>query len=114
MGGVLLQYASHFERELLAFAVLFGIAGCCRLISAWALCQQSEPVPLPANMRHIPWKKVRHHLHVSSGGRLLVYLVVVQAAVQMAGPSLRRSCSRNWSFRMRSWSRCTRWHSCPR
>ncbi len=86
MGGVLLQYASQFERELLAFAVLFSISGCCRLISAWALRQQSEPVPLPANMRHIPWKKVRHHLHVSSGGRLLVYLVVVQAAVQMAGP----------------------------
>ena len=43
-------------------------------------------MPLPANMRQIPWKKVRHHLHASSGGRLLVYLVVVQAAVQMAGP----------------------------
>ncbi len=85
-GGILLQFASAHDRGLQAFAALFGIAGICRLLSAWALRLHSEPVPLPANMRHIPWKKVRHHLHTSSGGRLLVYLVFVQAAVQMAGP----------------------------
>ncbi len=85
-GGILLQYASAHERGLQAFAALFGIAGLCRLLSAWSLQWHSEPVPVPKNMRQIPWKKVRHHLHASSGGRLLVYLVVVQAAVQMAGP----------------------------
>jgi MFS family permease len=37
-------------------------------------------------MRQIPWKRVFHHLHASSGGRLLVYLAVVQAATQLAGP----------------------------
>ena len=86
LGGVLLHYASAHGRGLQAFAALFGIAGVCRLLSAWMLRLQSEPVPLPDNMRQIPWKKVRHHLHASSGGRLLVYLVAVQAAVQMAGP----------------------------
>ena len=85
-GGILLQYASEYDRSLPAFATLFGLAGVCRLFSAWMLRMQSEPVPLPANMRQIPWKQVRHHLHASSGGRLLVYLVVVQAAAQMAGP----------------------------
>lgn len=66
--------------------MLFGVSGVCRFISAWTLQLHSEPVPLPANMRQIPWKRVRHHLQASSGGRLLVYLVAVQAAVQMAGP----------------------------
>ena len=86
IGGVLLHYAAAHEQSLHAFALLFGIAGCCRLLSAWMLQRQSEPVPLPANMRQIPWKRVFHHLHASSGGRLLVYLVAVQAAAQMAGP----------------------------
>lgn len=86
VGGVLLQYASAYGHDLHGFATIFGIAGVCRLLSAWSLRSHSEPVPLPAKIRHIPWKKVRHHLHVSSGGRLLVYLVVMQAAVQMAGP----------------------------
>jgi len=86
LGGILLQYASDRDQSLEAFAVLFGAAGCCRAVSSWMLYRQSEPIPLPANMRQIPWKRVRHHLHASSGGRLLVYLVAVQAAAQTAGP----------------------------
>ncbi|MEZ6071508.1 MAG: MFS transporter [Pirellulales bacterium] len=85
-GGVLLQTASSYGHDLPAFAILFAAAGACRLLSAWSLCQQSEPVPLPANMRHIPWRRIFHHLQASYGGRLLVYLVAVQAAVQSAGP----------------------------
>ncbi|MCA9262434.1 MAG: MFS transporter [Planctomycetales bacterium] len=85
-GGVLLQYASQHDRSLAAFAALFAMATCFRLISAGMLATQSEPIPLPANMRQIPWNRIRHHLQASSGGKLLVYLVVVQAAVQMAGP----------------------------
>lgn len=85
-GGVLLQYASEQGRDLHAYAILFGSAGCCRLVSIWMLQRQSEPVPLPANMREIPWKSIRGHLRTSSGGRLLVYLVFVQASVQIAGP----------------------------
>lgn len=86
IGGLLLQYASARNQSLQAFALLFGLAGVCRVLSAWTLQLHSEPVPLPPNMREIPWKRVRHHLHASSGGRLLVYLVAVQAAAQLAGP----------------------------
>lgn len=85
-GGILLHYASLHERSLQAFALMFVVAGICRLVSAAMLRMQSEPVPLPTNMREIPWRRVFHHLNASGGGRLLVYLVVVQAAVQMAGP----------------------------
>ena len=54
IGGILLQYASANGRSLHAFAILFGVAGCCRVVSAWMLQRHSEPVPLPANMRQIP------------------------------------------------------------
>lgn len=86
IGGILLQTLSAEDHGLLAYVILFGSAGVCRLISSCMLWTQSEPVPLPANMRVIPWKRVFHHLRVSSGGKLLVYLFAVQAAVQMSGP----------------------------
>jgi MFS family permease len=85
-GGILLQIATAHGHALEAFAALFGVAGFCRLLSTWALRLHHEPVPLPANMRRIPWKQVWRHLNESSGGKLLVYLIFVQAAVQMAGP----------------------------
>ncbi|WP_182870744.1 MFS transporter [Rhodopirellula sp. JC639] len=86
IGGVLLQSLTALELGSVAFAILFGVAGVCRLVSTWMLIKQSEPVPLPPGMRAIPWKRVFHHLRASSGGKLLVYLFAVQAAVQMSGP----------------------------
>ncbi len=86
IGGVLLQWFTALDLRLVAFTVLFGVAGGCRLVSAWMLLKQSEPVPLPPGMRAIPWKRVFHHLRESSGGKLLVYLFAIQAAVQMSGP----------------------------
>lgn len=85
-GGMILHYASLHDRSLDAFALLFCLSGVCRIVSATMLRRQSEPIPLPANMQQIPWKRVFHHLKASSGGRLLVYLATVQAAAQMAGP----------------------------
>ena len=88
LGGVALQYASTFTHRhvLTAFATLFAAAGLCRLVSVSLLARQSEPVPIPANMKEIPWRKILDHLWTGTGGRLLVYLAVVQGAVQMAGP----------------------------
>lgn len=86
IGGALLQSQAAVGRSLIAFAILFGMAGTCRVISAWMLMRHSEPVPLPQNMRSISWGKIFHHLRASSGGKLLVYLFAVQAAVQMSGP----------------------------
>ena len=85
-GGLLLQYATVNGIGLYAYAILFLFAGISRLVSANALRIQTEPIPLPKDMRKIPWKKIFHHLHASSGGRLLVYLIAVQASVQIAGP----------------------------
>ncbi len=89
LGGLALQYASTYDTHrpvLTAFATLFAVAGLCRLVSVSLLARQSEPVPIPANMREIPWRRILHHLWMGTGGRLLIYLAVVQGAVQMAGP----------------------------
>jgi MFS family permease len=87
LGGVLLRYGSAAGKPLLAFAVLFGVASLCRVLSASCLFRQSEPVPIPPNMRRISPRAVLKRLKSEGGGgRLLLYMVVVQAAIQISGP----------------------------
>jgi MFS family permease len=84
--GVTLQLADGGPRLMTAYAALFAIAGCCRLVSVWFLMRQSEPTPIPASMRRHSLREMFDQLRHRSGGRLLVYLVAVQAAVHIAGP----------------------------
>jgi MFS family permease len=84
IGGLALQWAQSSERVLKVYAALFAAAGFCRLVSTWMLSRQSEPIA--PDMRRIPLRELVTHLRGRSGGQLLVYLVAVQAAVQMAGP----------------------------
>ena len=86
IGGIALEWAAGRDCVLAVYAGLFAAAGICRLVSAWALSRQSEPVPIPSRMRRIPLRELLGHLRGKSGGQLLLYLVAVQAAVQMAGP----------------------------
>ncbi len=86
VGGLILQIGSSRQETTLAFALLFVLACVCRIVSVALLALQSEPIPVPANMRGPRWADVFSHLRTSNGGRLLLYLVAVQAAVQMAGP----------------------------
>jgi MFS family permease len=85
-GGLWLQYAADARNAGAAFAALFAIAAACRLASVSLLAVHSEPMPIPPNMRRIPLTAAWRHIQAGSGGRLLLYLVAVQAAVQMAGP----------------------------
>ncbi|MHB8864807.1 MAG: MFS transporter [Pirellulaceae bacterium] len=86
LGGIALQLAVSGHRVLSTFAALFAIAGFSRLFSVWMLIRTTEPTPIPTMMRHLTWREMRHQLKVGNGGRLLIYLVCVQAAVQMSGP----------------------------
>ena len=86
IGGIALQWAGRPDRVLMVYAGLFTLAALCRLVSAWMLSRQSEPIPVPRQMRQIPLRQVFKHLRGKSGGQLLIYLVGVQAAVQMSGP----------------------------
>ena len=84
--GFLLQRVSDTGAVHFAYAALFASAALFRLISTVMLARQSEPQPIPARMRNIPWRQLLRHLRDHGGGRLLAFLVVMQAAVQMAGP----------------------------
>jgi MFS family permease len=85
-GGLWLQWHSSSGVSGRTFALLFATAAGCRLISAATMTLQREPDPIPANTRRIPFRTVWPHLKASGGGRLLLYLVAVQAAVQISGP----------------------------
>ncbi len=85
-GGLGLHSMEAHDRALEAFAVLFAVAGLCRLGSVWMLTRHSEPTPILSQTREAPWRQMRRHLAAGGSGQLLVFLVVVQAAVQMSGP----------------------------
>ena len=69
-----------------AFAVLFGLAFASRLVSAWYLSRQTEPVPVPHNQRQVPVSQLLLRMRRSPDGKLILYLVVAQAATQVAAP----------------------------
>ncbi|MGE3316287.1 MAG: MFS transporter [Planctomycetaceae bacterium] len=85
-GGFALQYGAALGTPLTAFAFLFLLAGICRLVSAWFLSRQSEPEPIPRNMRRIPPAEMFSRLCRGGEGRLLLYLSLVQGAAYFAGP----------------------------
>jgi MFS family permease len=85
-GGLALQAASSRQQVLVAFAALFAVAGGCRLVSVWMLARQSEPIPIPKDMQDLNWRAMGRCLACQSSGRLLLYLVAIQAAVQVSGP----------------------------
>jgi MFS family permease len=95
LGGVLLQVgkgadaagAAHTIRwELAAFAALFLVAAVSRYVSAWCLSRQSEPSAGKLSDRRVGWREWRFRLRSDSGARLVLYLMLVQVAVQISGP----------------------------
>ena len=86
VGGTLLQVSDRYQATLLAFAAIFLAAAVFRVVSFGMLVVQSEPVPMPPNMRRMSPRQTWRYLRHSDGGRLIRYLVAVQAAVQFSGP----------------------------
>jgi MFS family permease len=89
--GILLQVASgHRDGDhdylLWAYMGLFGVAGISRLISVWMLARHSEPAVISTKRKKNPLRASFRELTSGPGGKLLLYLVAVQAAVQMSGP----------------------------
>ncbi|MBN2293357.1 MAG: MFS transporter [Pirellulales bacterium] len=85
-GGCLLQWADAHDTVLIAFLILFIAAGGCRLLSLCLLSFQQEPALLRKNMKRIPAREIVMRMHGTGVYRLLLYLVVVQGSVQLAGP----------------------------
>ena len=71
----------------LAFLGLFVAAGVCRLLSLGLLAVQQEPALLRENIQQrIPTREILLRMRDTGVHRLLLYLVVVQGSVQLAGP----------------------------
>ena len=86
LGGVALQVGTSWGRPLLAFAVLFLLASVCRFLSTCFLARHSEPFGVAASTGvESSWAILKRLSHGTSG-RLLRYIIVVQAAVHISGP----------------------------
>jgi predicted MFS family arabinose efflux permease len=85
-GGLALEAGSGAERPLAIFGALFGTALLARAVSSRFLASQSEPGAAPPEPLQLSpaafWAVFRDPAH----GRLLVYMMWVQLAVQISAP----------------------------
>jgi MFS family permease len=86
-GGLLLQWGSaSTSREMLVFASLFLVAATCRFASAGFLFHQSEPSAGRVQETHVGLRQMTRRMRGHAGTALLVFLLAMQAGVQIAGP----------------------------
>jgi MFS family permease len=85
-GGAALQLASARDVVMPTFALLFAAACLSRTVSAAFLSRQSEPAGLPRSHQVVSLRELLRRVRSSADGRLLAYMLFVQAAVQVAGP----------------------------
>ena len=86
LGGVVLQAAAGSGYALRAFALLFLVAALARFLSASLLRRQREPMPPGSRLSLPPLGKLVASLVQNTNGPVLAYLLLSQAAVQVAGP----------------------------
>jgi len=85
-GGVALQMADRLGIPLAIFALLFFMAAASRFTSAGLLASQREPQPPRSAAPRTSLTAIFHALADGANGRLLLYLMAAQAAVQISGP----------------------------
>jgi predicted MFS family arabinose efflux permease len=85
-GGVALQLSDRLGIPLAVFALLFLAASASRFTSAGLLASQSEPQPPRCSGPRPSLTMIFHWLTDGANGRLLVYLMAAQAAVQISSP----------------------------
>src|SRR5207237_731375 len=71
---------------LAMFAVLFCLAAVCRFGSAGFLSRQSEPLAGVLVDRRVGWGEMLSRIRGEPSGRLAMYLLATQVAVQTASP----------------------------
>jgi MFS family permease len=85
-GGGALHVAAAHDLVLAVFALLFVLACLSRTISVAFLVSQSDPRGPPLNHHAVSTRELVRRARFSADGRLLVYMILVQAAVQISGP----------------------------
>jgi MFS family permease len=90
IGGLALHFAAEVGRSqawvLAAFVAIFLVGAACRFISAAILSRQSEPSQGRYSARSVTFRQLVSQTSGDVGGRLVLYLLAVQAAVQISGP----------------------------
>ena len=85
-GGVTLQAGTRAGHAVSVFALLFAGAAVSRLLSALSLARQSEPSPPRDSLGRLPFAQAVGFLTQGPSGRLLLYILGMQMAVQVSGP----------------------------
>ncbi len=83
LAGIFLQVAESRGQLMFAFAVIFGMAMSLRLLSALALAFHTTPYCRPERPASTTQA---FNVDLSKPYRLIIFLVLVQAAVQLSGP----------------------------
>jgi hypothetical protein len=86
IGGLSLQYGRAHDVELLVFGAIFLTAASCRAISGSFMAKQSEPSRGRIQEEQISLVQLLRKKGSIPGGRLVVYLLAMQVAVQISGP----------------------------
>jgi MFS family permease len=84
--GLSLQMGESLGQPLTAFAIIFSAAGVARFISAALLFRQSEPHKPDDEHRLVSWPQFIARFRHGADGRLLLYMLAMQFAVQISGP----------------------------
>lgn len=84
--GVSLQFATKSQNVLPAFACVFAGAAACRFLSAGFLTRQTEHRFVPIAVRTESVLSQCRRLYRGKEGKLLRYIIAMQAAVQISGP----------------------------
>jgi MFS family permease len=71
---------------LAAFGAIFLIGAACRFLSAGFLARQSDPSGGRCQARPVSLRQIVSTTSGDVGGRLILYLLAVQTAVQISGP----------------------------
>lgn len=87
-GGWILERGRLAGHQLETLAILFAIAAISRLLSALYLKRQTELVPIPPGQRNVTLRELVGRYRHAPGGRLLVYRLAVEFALQVAAPFL--------------------------
>ena len=85
-GAIALQMGQGQGWLLAAFTGIFLCGAACRYVSAWFLSRQSEPSRGRYQVRHVPLREVFSERSSGRGMSLVIYLLAMQAAVQISGP----------------------------
>jgi MFS family permease len=86
IGALALEYGKSGGWLLSAFAGIFLLGAACRYASAWFLSRQSEPSRGRYPFRRVGLRQALVQQGRRAGRPLVLYLLLMQAAVQISGP----------------------------